>query len=80
MKSTERSSSPFDRLDAVRMTARDREQAKAMMRRAEAFATGVADLRARISDAAVEMPSAFVSFRARFRSAVRSALSQAAHR
>ena len=80
MKLTECSSSVSDRLDEMQMSARDREQARAMMRRAEAFATAVADLQARISDAAVAMASAFVSFGARFRSAVRSALSQAAHR
>jgi hypothetical protein len=80
MKLTERTSSPFDRLDAVRMSAHDREQARAMMRNAEAFASVVLDLQKRVSDGAAAMARAFAFSNARFKSAVRTAFSQGAHR
>ena len=80
MKLAERTSSSFDRLDAVRMSAHDREQARAMMRNAEGFASVVLDLQKRVSDAAAAMARAFAFSNARFKSAVRTAFSQAAHR
>jgi hypothetical protein len=56
------------RLDDVRMNARDREHAKAMMRQAEAFAEVVAHIHERVCDILVALTSTFVSFRARLRS------------
>ena len=58
----------MQRLDDVRMNARDREHAKVMIRQAEAFAELVAHIHERVCDILVTLTSTFVSFRARLRS------------
>ena len=75
-ESVEVSTLSFNRLDNVKMNSADREDARAMMRQAEAFAGMIASIQQRACDTGARMMNVAASLHAR----CRSALSHAGHR